>query len=181
MRRVMPAQSRRAPRNSGLDLVLLPRRTEAHPSEYVSRYAFLQKGNPPLYKAFRNAEMHCCVQATTEKMERAKSRSVHIRDRGVLTLPKSLREKYDLGEGDALHLVDTGGTFVLTPMKPMVPSLSRKIEEMRETTGLSAEELLDGLQEQRTALSQDRYGDPPSDGESQNWSSTNDRPTPDDE
>ena len=124
-------------------------------------------------------------------MERAKSRSVHIRDRGVVTLPKSFRDKYDLGEGDALHLVDTGGTFVLTPMKPMVPSLSRKIEEMREKAGLSAEELLDRLQEERAALNRDRYGDSPSggdppsdgstDGESRNRPGTDDRPSPNDE
>jgi bifunctional DNA-binding transcriptional regulator/antitoxin component of YhaV-PrlF toxin-antitoxin module len=79
-----------------------------------------------------------------------------------------LRDKYDLGEGDALYLVDAGGAFVLTPMKPMVPSLSRKIEEMREETGLSAEELLEGLEEQRMALVRDRYGESPSGTESRN-------------
>lgn len=103
-------------------------------------------------------------------MERAESRSVRIRDRGVLTLPKSLRDKYDLGEGDALYLVDAGGAFVLTPMKPMVPSLSQKIEEIREETGLSAEELLEGLDEQRVALIRDRYGEAPSESEPQNES-----------
>jgi len=86
----------------------------------------------------------------------------------VLTLPKSLRDKYDLGEGDALYLVDAGGAFVLTPMKPMVPSLSRKIEEMREETGLSAEELLAGLDAQRVALVRDRYGEAPSGKKSRN-------------
>lgn len=106
----------------------------------------------------------------TDSMERAESRSVRIRDRGVLTLPKSLRDKYDLGEGDALYLVDAGGAFVLTPMKPMVPSLSQKIEEIREETGLSAEELLEGLDEQRVALIRDRYGETPSESEPQNES-----------
>jgi bifunctional DNA-binding transcriptional regulator/antitoxin component of YhaV-PrlF toxin-antitoxin module len=94
-------------------------------------------------------------------MERAESRSVRLRSRGVLTLPKSLRDKYDLGEGDALHLVDAGGAFVLTPMEPMVPSLSAKIEQVREETGLSITELLDRLQEERVALVRERYGDPP--------------------
>lgn len=103
-------------------------------------------------------------------MERVESRSVRIRDRGVLTLPKSLRDKYDLGEGDALYLVDAGGAIVLTPMRPMVPSLSRKIEEMREETGLSAEELLEGLGKQRVALVRDRYGDAPSESKPQSES-----------
>lgn len=94
-------------------------------------------------------------------MERAESRSVKLRNRGVLTLPKSLREKYDLGTGDALYLVDAGGAFVLTPMQPMVPSLSSKIEELREETGLSTEELLTRLKEEREALVRDRYGEAP--------------------
>lgn len=94
-------------------------------------------------------------------MERVESRSVTLRDRGVLTLPKSLRDEYDLGEGDALHLVDAGGAFILTPMQPMVPSLSSKIEKLREETGLSAEELLSRLQEERTALVKSHYGDAP--------------------
>ena len=94
-------------------------------------------------------------------MQRAESRSVHLRSRGVLTLPKSLRDKYDLEEGDALYLVDAGGAFVLTPMEPMVPSLSAKIEEIREETGLSIDELLNRLQEERAALARDRYGAPP--------------------
>jgi len=94
-------------------------------------------------------------------MDRAESRSVTLRDRGVLTLPKSLRDKYDLDEGDALHLVDAGGAFVLTPMQPMVPSLSNKIEELREETGLSVEELLSRLQDERATLAEARYGDAP--------------------
>jgi bifunctional DNA-binding transcriptional regulator/antitoxin component of YhaV-PrlF toxin-antitoxin module len=77
-------------------------------------------------------------------MERSASRTIQLRSRGVLTLPKALRDKYDLGEGDALYLVDVGGTFVLTPMQPMVPSLAREIERLREEAGLSTEQLPTG-------------------------------------
>ena len=35
--------------------------------------------------------------------------TVKIRKRGVMTLPKALREKYQLEEGDVLHLVDVDG------------------------------------------------------------------------
>ena len=109
-------------------------------------------------------------------MERAESRSVKLRNRGVLTLPKSLRDKYDLGEGDALHLVDVGGAFVLTPMQPMVPSLSRKIEEVREESGLSIEGLLTRLQEGRAALAKDRYGEAPADDENSDGGDSSKQP-----
>jgi bifunctional DNA-binding transcriptional regulator/antitoxin component of YhaV-PrlF toxin-antitoxin module len=94
-------------------------------------------------------------------MDRSEGHAVQLRRRGVLTLPKTLRDKYDLGEGDALHLVDVDGTFVLTPMEPVVPSLAREIERLREEAGLSTDELLERLQEERTALGRERYGDPP--------------------
>jgi bifunctional DNA-binding transcriptional regulator/antitoxin component of YhaV-PrlF toxin-antitoxin module len=97
-------------------------------------------------------------------MDRSASSTVQLRSRGVLTLPKALRDKYDLDEGDALHLVDVDGTFVLTPMQPVVPSLAREIERLREEAGLTTNELLTRLRDERAARTRERYGDPP-DGE----------------
>jgi len=94
-------------------------------------------------------------------MEGSAPRTVQLRSRGVLTLPKTLRDKYDLEEGDALHLVDIGGTFVLTPMQLIVPRLAREIERLREEAGLSTDELLQRLREERDALAEERYGAPP--------------------
>jgi len=83
--------------------------------------------------------------------------SLRLRSRGVFTLPKRLREKYDLGEGDALRLVDLGGVFALTPLRPMVPELSREIERLREEAGLSTDELLESLRSERRRSYQERY------------------------
>jgi bifunctional DNA-binding transcriptional regulator/antitoxin component of YhaV-PrlF toxin-antitoxin module len=76
----------------------------------------------------------------------------------VLTLPASLREKYGIRPGDTFRLVDLDGIFVLTPMVPMVPELAREIERMRREAGLTIEELLAGLREQRKRYYQERYG-----------------------
>ena len=84
--------------------------------------------------------------------------TVRVRQRGVLTLPASLREKYGIRPGDTFRLVDLGGIFVLTPMVPMVPELAREIERMRQEAGLTVEELLEGLREQRKRYVQERYG-----------------------
>jgi bifunctional DNA-binding transcriptional regulator/antitoxin component of YhaV-PrlF toxin-antitoxin module len=94
-------------------------------------------------------------------MKQPASSTVQLRSRGVLTLPKSFRDKYDLDEGDALHLVDVGGTFVLTPMQPVVPSLASEIERLRDEEDLSTEQLLKRLRGEREALARERYGDPP--------------------
>jgi AbrB family looped-hinge helix DNA binding protein len=74
--------------------------------------------------------------------------TVQVRDRGVLTLPADLREKYGIRSGDTFQLIDLDGVFVLTPLLPMVPELAREIERARLEAGLSIEELLRNLREQ---------------------------------
>ena len=75
--------------------------------------------------------------------------TVQIRQRGTLTLPADLREKYGIRPGDTYRLVDLDGILILTPMVPMVPELAREIERMRLDAGLSIEDLLGALREQR--------------------------------
>ena len=45
--------------------------------------------------------------------------------------------------------MDLDGIFVLTPMVTMVPELAREIERARVEAGLSIEDLLASLREQR--------------------------------
>jgi AbrB family looped-hinge helix DNA binding protein len=75
--------------------------------------------------------------------------TIQIRQRGTLTLPADLREKYGIREGDSFRLIDLDGIFVLTPMVTMVPELAREIENARLEAGLSIEDLLTTIREQR--------------------------------
>lgn len=75
--------------------------------------------------------------------------TIQVRQRGTVTLPADLREKYGIQEGDTFRIIDLDGIFVLTPMVPMVPELAREIERFRSEAGLSIEELLSSLREQR--------------------------------
>ncbi len=74
---------------------------------------------------------------------------IQIRQRGTLTIPAELRVKYGIKEGDTYYLLDLDGILVLTPTAPLVPELARAIERLRLEAGLSTEELLLGLREQR--------------------------------
>lgn len=74
---------------------------------------------------------------------------IRVRQRGTLTLPAELRDKYGIKPGDTYHLLDLDGVLVLTPMVPLVPELAREIERLRLEAGLSTEELLAALREQR--------------------------------
>ncbi len=85
--------------------------------------------------------------------------TVQVRERGVFTLPAEIREKYGIQPGDTFRLVDLDGIFVLTPMVPMVPELAREIEKARLEAGLSTDDLLRGLREQRERYHREQYGD----------------------
>ena len=78
---------------------------------------------------------------------------VQMRKKGSLTIPKELRSKYRLEEGDPLTLIDMGEGVFLSPKQSLLPKLVAQIEELREAQGLSLEELLDGLKEIRNTSS----------------------------
>ncbi|RLC69450.1 MAG: hypothetical protein DRJ03_17920 [Chloroflexi bacterium] len=85
--------------------------------------------------------------------------AIQVRQRGTLTLPTPLRRKYNIEPGDTFRLLDLDGIFVLAPMVTMVPELAREIERAMTETGLTAEELLAELQEQRTRYYKEHYAD----------------------
>jgi len=75
--------------------------------------------------------------------------TIQVRQRGTVTFPANLREKYGIREGDTFRMIDLDGIFVLTPMAPIVPELAREIEKARLEAGLSIDDLLRTLREQR--------------------------------
>ncbi|MFQ6607024.1 MAG: AbrB/MazE/SpoVT family DNA-binding domain-containing protein [Fidelibacterota bacterium] len=81
------------------------------------------------------------------------TKTIQIRKRGVLTLPKVLREKYRLDEGDPVTLIDLGEGILISPKLTIVPKLVAELEYMMEKEGLSLEDLLQGVAEERS-----RYG-----------------------
>jgi len=82
--------------------------------------------------------------------------TIQVRERGVVTLPAELREKYHIENGKIFHLVDLDGIFVFVPMVPMVPELANEIERIRLEAGLSVDELLDDLRKQRERYNQEK-------------------------
>jgi len=76
--------------------------------------------------------------------------TIQVRQRGTLTLPAELRDRYKIEPGDTYRVLDLDGIFVLTPMIPMISELARQIEKARRDAGLSIDELLTALREQRT-------------------------------
>jgi bifunctional DNA-binding transcriptional regulator/antitoxin component of YhaV-PrlF toxin-antitoxin module len=69
--------------------------------------------------------------------------TIQVRGRGTLTLPAALREKYRLGEGDPLTVVDLDGdgAVLLSPRVLVVPRLAAEMERLRQGRKLSLKDL----------------------------------------
>lgn len=84
--------------------------------------------------------------------------TVQLREKGVITLPISVRRKYGLRPGDVFTLVELGdGAFTLTPRVSRVAALGDKVSEVLQEKGVSVEEVLLTLNEERESYYHDRY------------------------
>ena len=83
------------------------------------------------------------------------AKTIQVRKRGTITLPVAIREKYRLEEGDPITLVDMGEGIFLSPRRSLLPKLAQEIERLREEHGVSTEELIAGVAEQRAKYGTD--------------------------
>ena len=82
------------------------------------------------------------------------SMTIHVAQRGLITIPKSLRQAYGIQPGDALTLLDLGGVFVLSRKPSQVDELADRIAADLQGKGESLESMLQALREER-----ERYGE----------------------
>jgi bifunctional DNA-binding transcriptional regulator/antitoxin component of YhaV-PrlF toxin-antitoxin module len=75
--------------------------------------------------------------------------TVQVAKRGLLTLPKALRDAYNIEPGDALTLLDLGGVFVLSPRLSEVDALADIIATDLQARGETLESMLQALREER--------------------------------
>ena len=74
---------------------------------------------------------------------------VSVAQRGLVTLPKALRENYHIREGDQLTLLDLGGIFVLSPRRSEIDGLAEQLSAALLEQGESLESMLQALREAR--------------------------------
>lgn len=84
--------------------------------------------------------------------------TIQVRKKGNFTLPMDLRAKYGVDEGDIFTLIDMGdGSFLLTPRISQVNRLGDRVAEMLGAEGVSLDDLLRTLDDERERYYQERY------------------------
>ncbi len=77
------------------------------------------------------------------------STTVQVSQRGVIVLPKSLRDAYNIRPGDSFTLIDLEGVFVLSPRRSELEELVTSINEALTEKGETLESMLQALREER--------------------------------
>lgn len=91
-------------------------------------------------------------------MQAEKPLIAEIKSRGQLTIPKKIREKSHLEEGQAVTIIPVGDSLIVTPKRLELDEARRQFRRLLRTSGVSVDELLAGLDEERAALYKETYG-----------------------
>lgn len=75
--------------------------------------------------------------------------SIQMGQRGVVILPKPLRDTYHLQPGDNFTLLDLGGVFILSPGHTQIDTLAGQISRSLMEQGETLESMLLVLREER--------------------------------
>lgn len=75
---------------------------------------------------------------------------VQVVRRGIITLPKELREHNNIEEGDTLTLIDLGdGVVVMSPKRSRADEIADKLAKEWQDSGETLESMLSTLREIR--------------------------------
>jgi bifunctional DNA-binding transcriptional regulator/antitoxin component of YhaV-PrlF toxin-antitoxin module len=83
---------------------------------------------------------------------------VKLWGRGQLTIPKELREVLKLDDAAVLNVFVVGRCLILTPKRLLRASLAKDVERAMKAKGLSLQDLLRTLKEERRRYARQTYG-----------------------
>jgi AbrB family looped-hinge helix DNA binding protein len=91
-------------------------------------------------------------------MEAVKSLTTEIKSRGQVTIPKKIRRLGYLEEGQVVSMIPVGDSVIITPKRLELDEARREIRKLLKQSGLSLEDLISGLGEEREGLYRKAYG-----------------------
>lgn len=75
--------------------------------------------------------------------------TLQMAKRGLITIPRSVREIYGMRPGDTFTLLDLGGVFVLSPRRSEIDVVAEQIAAEWADQGETLETMLQALREER--------------------------------
>jgi AbrB family looped-hinge helix DNA binding protein len=84
--------------------------------------------------------------------------TAEIKSRGQLTIPKKIRVVSHLEEGQIVSIIPVGDSVIITPKRLELDEVRREIKKILRASGISLDDLLTGLKEEREKLYQETYG-----------------------
>lgn len=74
-----------------------------------------------------------------------------LAQRGQMTLPKSLRDQYNLQEGQQFTILDLNGVFVVMPKRSQVDAVCNQLRDQLLDSGATLSDMLAELRARREA------------------------------
>lgn len=87
-----------------------------------------------------------------------KTYQTEIRSRGQMTIPKAIRKVSNIDEGQIVSMLPIGESILITPKPLQLDEARRQMKLILLSSGMSVEELVEGLKEERTILFGELYG-----------------------
>ncbi len=78
-----------------------------------------------------------------------RSLTIQVAKRGLITIPKELRDAYGIGEGDTLTLLDLGGVFVVSPKVSRVDVVAERLAAEWREQDVTLDDMLAELRDRR--------------------------------
>jgi AbrB family looped-hinge helix DNA binding protein len=91
-------------------------------------------------------------------MQIMKPSTTEIKSRGQVTIPKKIRVTSHLEEGQVVSIIPVGDSVIITPKRLELDEARREVKKILKASGLSLEDLLAGLEEERGKLYRETYG-----------------------
>ena len=92
-------------------------------------------------------------------MDNVKPYKSQIRGRGQLTIPKKVREKGALYDGETVSIIPIGDSILVTPRKLELDEARLQLGRIMKASGVTLETLIEGLEDERRALFEETYGE----------------------
>jgi len=87
-----------------------------------------------------------------------KTYQTEIRSRGQMTIPKAIRKVSNIYEGQIVSMLPIGDSILITPKPLQLDEARRQMKKILLSSGMSIEELVEGLKEDRSNLFGELYG-----------------------